>query len=402
MNDSGKIAPLTMALLGMGWFGTHFFWAFYGGSMQLFLNDFTDSKFNISLVLSLAGIANCIVPPVVGYISDRTHTRFGRRKPYVLGGMLGVFLCVASLPHMLTIKAVAVVSAALYVLMSLAETPLVSLLPDITPPRQRSTVSGVVHLLGSFGLIAFFLIGSRIWDEHRAAVFYMVAFVSFGAVLIPLFCIKEPVVSPNEVAAKTNPLEYLKGVAKETNVMKFFAAQFSWWLGFYMVSSFLTLFVVEELNVSEGDSLLVPMALTIVSTIFVLPLGIMGDRFGRKALLLIMVAFWAVAGLFIGFSQSLAHAIITVGVTGIPFAGVLAIAYAYLLDLIPAERTAEFVGFSFISLSAPMIFGPMLAGTLIDTLGYRWVYPGAAVFMFLGFIFLRMTEPRRSTTEESY
>jgi predicted MFS family arabinose efflux permease len=46
--------------------------------MPLFLRNFTKSKFTISLVLSLAGVAGCIVPPIVGYLSDRSLTRFGR------------------------------------------------------------------------------------------------------------------------------------------------------------------------------------------------------------------------------------------------------------------------------------------------------------------------------------
>ncbi|MBI4830962.1 MAG: MFS transporter [Candidatus Lindowbacteria bacterium] len=98
MTTAPKIGAAQMLLLGLGWFGMLFFWGFYSGAMPLFLANFTDSKFQISLVLSLAGFSGSVVPPIVGYLSDRATTRFGRRTPYVFFGILGTALCVAALP----------------------------------------------------------------------------------------------------------------------------------------------------------------------------------------------------------------------------------------------------------------------------------------------------------------
>jgi predicted MFS family arabinose efflux permease len=53
-NGLTRISTATMIILGVGWFGAQVFWAFHAGSMPLFLKGFTDSKFTISLVLSLA------------------------------------------------------------------------------------------------------------------------------------------------------------------------------------------------------------------------------------------------------------------------------------------------------------------------------------------------------------
>jgi MFS family permease len=75
----------------------------------------------------------------------------------------------------------------------------------------------------------------------------------------------------------------------------------------------------------------------------------------------------------------------------------MAVGYAYMLDLIPRERTAEFVGINAVSLSAPMIFGPIIAGKVIDSVGYRWVFPGAAACMIVGLIILQFVKARRSS-----
>jgi MFS family permease len=385
LNGPAAITPAKMIMLGVGWFGFEIFWAFHSGPMPLFLRDFTDSKFNISLVLSLAGLAGCIVPSAVGYLSDRSGSRFGRRRPFIFLGFLGVLLCLLGFPHVTTFGMVALLSGWMYFSLRFAETPYLSLLPDIAPSEQRSTASGVMHLLGTLGLIGCFLV-------------LLVALGSFGFVLLAIVFIKEPPVEREESAASTSPLAYLRSITEETRALRFFAAQFFWWLGFWMVSTFATLFVVEELQAAEGESFLVLAVFSVVAALFMLPVGMLGDRFGRRGVLSVLVAAWAVAQIVIGFSQNLTHALLTVGISAIPFAGVMAVGLAYMLDLVPRNRTAEFVGFSVISVAVAQIIGPLIGGKLIDVIGYRSIFPAAAALMIVGLILLQFVSARPSET----
>jgi MFS family permease len=385
-----------MILLGVGWFGVQVFWAFHGATLPLFLADLTDSKFRISLVLSLAGVSGFIVPPIVGYLSDRTFIRFGRRTPYIFLGMLGVFVCVLALPRTAAFGAVAFVSGLMYFSLRIAETPFLSLLPDITPPEQRSTASGVMNLLGSIGLILCFVAGSLVWERSPDAMFALVAFASFGFMLSSIALIREQAAQPGLPAEPVGLAAYLKGLAEEGNAVRFLVAQFFWWLGFWMISSFLILFVAEELAVAEGRSFFVPMVFSIVATVAMLPMGMLGDRFGRKGILSWMIALWAASGLVIALSENLAHALVTVGLTGIPFAAVMAVGYAFFLDLIPEERTAEFVGIGVLTIASAQFVGPLIGGELIDTLGYRSIFPVAAVFQLVGLVLLQLVRPHRT------
>jgi len=389
-----SITPVKMIVLGAGWFGANFFWGFHSASMPLFLRDFTNLKFKISLVLSLAGVTGCLVPPIVGYFSDRTRVRFGRRTPYIFIGMLGVLLCVASLPHMGAFAGVVLVAGMMYFFIGIAQVPYMSLLPDVTPPEQRSTASGVMNLLGSIGLIIYFLIGSGLWDKHPLAVFNIVAIVSFVPSLITISFIKEPKIPEREGPNGILLIEHIRGVVKETHAMRFLAAHFFWWLAFWMVTTFVTLFAVEVFKVKEGTSMLAPLTFSVVSTLMVLPLGMLGDRFNRKKILSCMIAFWAGVQILMALSQNFAHVLIVQGLGGIPFAAMMGVGYAFYLDLIPEERTAEFVGIYVISMAAPQIFGPMIGGKLIDVFGYRSIFPVASIFLLVGLVifqFLRFT-----------
>lgn len=396
-----RISTATMVLLGVGWFGAQVFWAFHAGSMPLFLKDFTDSKFTISLVLSLAGVSGLIIPPAVGYLSDRASTRWGRRRPYILVGAFGVMICVLFLPQVGVFGLVALLSGFMYVLFRTAETTFLALLPDITPPEQRSTATGVMNLVGGVGLIACFVVGSVFWDEHPRLVFTVVAFGCFVFMAIAATLIKEPVALRESTPAAAGPMAYLRSVVRETNVMKFLAAQFCWWLAFWMASTFAVLFATQELGVPEGRSFLVPMVFAIVAALFMVPLGTLGDRFNRKSVLSWVLASWVVLQVLVAFSQNLTQALITFGLCAIPYAGIMAVGYAFLFDLIPKERTAEFVGIGLVSMASGQICGPLIGGKVIDTFGYRWIFPCAALFLVVGLILLQLVRDQADPSSDA-
>jgi MFS family permease len=382
-----------MVLLGVGWFGVQVFWAFHSATLPLFLARLTESKFRVSLVLGLAGVSGVLVPPLVGYLSDRTRGRFGRRAPWVAGGMLGVAACVLGLPRASGLGVAALVAGLMYFSLRTAETPFLALLPDLTPREQRSTASGVMNLLGSVGLILCFVAGSLVWERSATAMFALVATASSAFTLTSVGLIREPVAPPAPADGSPGVCAYLRGLARERNAVRFLVAQFFWWLGFWMISSFLVLFAVQALGVAEGRSFLAPLVFAGVATVCMLPMGMLGDRFGRKPILGAMIALWVVLSVLLGLSRSFEHALVAVGLSAIPFAAVMAVGYAFFLDLIPEERTAEFVGIGVLTIAGAQFVGPLVGGRLIDGLGWRALFPVAAAFQLVGVVLLQRVRP---------
>jgi len=384
---AGAVRPIIMIMLGVGLLGIQVFWAFNTGTMPLFLKGYTSSKFHISLVLSLAGVSACLVGPLTGYLSDRTPGRFGRRAPYIVGGMLAAALCLLALPHVATFATVAALSVVMYCAMGLVQTPYYSLLPDVTPVEQRGTASGVMNLLGSFGIIAYFAVSAALWEAHPQVVFALVAAAAVGTVLVPVTFIRAPAAAPPPAGAGLRA--HLRSVRREAPVLTYFVASSCCWLGHWIAVTFFTLFVVEELGVTEGPSQYAPMVFGLSATLATLPVGILGDRVGRKRLLAWLIAFWVVVTTGMAFAQTLTHALIGAALTGIPFAALITVGYALMLDLIPMERTAEFLGLSVIPVAVPQVIGPLLGGLLIDTFGYRSIFPAAACAQLLALVLLR-------------
>jgi MFS family permease len=407
MSEQPRITTARIAIFSVGALGSGFFWAFQGASLPLFLNNFTDSKLVIAIPVSLGGVLACTLPPVVGYLSDRTHSRFGRRSPYIFAGAVCLFLGMMGLPHLASLAGVIVVSTLLSLFAYTVEGPYAALLPDITPPEQRGSASGAMHFAYYGAMILYFIMGARIWETHPTETFYIVAIAYLAALSFTIALIKEPGAadSGGEVEARgkegAGVVEYLKSVLKETEAMKFLASIFFLIFGPTMVWYFVALFVVEEFGVSEGDSLGIFLAHSVVTTLFTIPIGAMGDRIDRKRLLMWMFVASTALTFLMAFSQNYAQAVILYGLVGIPTAAALVVGYALFLDLAPEERVGEFIGLNMITWAAPQAIAPIIAGYLIDTWGYRAMFPAAAAFMVIGLIIFSFIRPPQSKCEVS-
>jgi MFS family permease len=134
-----------------------------------------------------------------------------------------------------------------------------------------------------------------------------------------------------------------------------------------------------------------------VTTFFTIPLGMLGDRVDRKRLLMWMFVFMTALTFLLAFTRNFAEAMIIYGLAGIPTAASLVVGYAFFLDLVPEKRIEEFVGINMITWAAPQAVSPLIGGYLIDTWGYRSMFPAAAGFMVIGLIifpFIQVASPQ--------
>jgi MFS family permease len=317
--------------------------------------------------------------------------------------MLFLFLSLLGLPHVTSLAAAIAVATLAGLFIHVASTPYVTLLPDLTPAEQRSTASGVMNFLGTIGGIVYFVIASEMWDEHPVGTIQMVAFVFLGCMLVPVVVLKEPEaphlpvpqVEKAEMSKRANLLAHLKSITRETEVMKYLVAKFLWAFGLTIVWTFITLFVSEDLGVSEGKALWTHMVGTSVAVCFMLPLGMLGDRVNRKWLLFSMMALWTLLIVLLGFAQNFAQILRLLGISGISYATLLGVGYAFFLDLVPEERVGEFVGINAIVWAAPLAVAPLVAGALIDALGYRPMFLLAASFLAIGLVVFLFVHPRQ-------
>ncbi len=131
-------------LLGFGFFGVSVIWGVYNAFVPIFLSEkFDVAPVLIGIFMTLDNIAALFIQPPVGAWSDRLRTPLGRRIPFIIIGApltalaFGLIPVASIIPLFVACTSTTLLSAALW------RTPVVALMPDITPPRfaRRQTAS---------------------------------------------------------------------------------------------------------------------------------------------------------------------------------------------------------------------------------------------------------------------
>ena len=180
-------------LLGFGFFGVSVIWGVYNAFVPIFLaNKFNISPGIIGFFMTLDNIAALFIQPPVGAWSDRMRTPLGRRIPFILVGApisavaFGLIPLAAVLPLFVACTSTLLLSAALW------RTPVVALMPDITPSVFRSQANGIINFMGGVGTIVALQTGGILFDLSPNFPFWLGSALVILAALVVYLFIEEP------------------------------------------------------------------------------------------------------------------------------------------------------------------------------------------------------------------
>ncbi|HEY3341887.1 MAG TPA: MFS transporter, partial [Anaerolineae bacterium] len=273
-------------LIGFGFFGISLIWSVYNVYVPIFLNDrFKLATSVIGIVMTFDNMAALFIQPVIGVWSDHTHTRLGRRMPYVLMGTPVAAICFVLVPFAQALPLFMASIIGMLLAMALFRTPVIALMPDVTPSPLRSQANGVINLMGGLGgLIAFFVSGT-LYKMNPANPFLLGAILLAVSSALLIFFVREPAQPPETVnARRENPFIDFAALftSKEKSGLSILSAIFFWFLGYAALETFFSLYARSHLGISETES---PVQLGLMSVMFVLfavPAGLIGGKLGRR------------------------------------------------------------------------------------------------------------------------
>jgi len=398
--------PLSFAqsmIFGCGNFGANVVYSFLNGAAGLYLNRYPEvPTWAVGLLAQERSLAGALVQPIVGAMSDRTRTRFGRRRPYFV---IGVALTAASLIYLAGFPPIIPMLLVLSInafFLNVAVDPYMALLADLVPSDQRGRVGALLAIFNMLGQIAATVAALLLWDRSPELVFLIVAaalVVSFG---ITTIFIKEPAAPPRPSEPMGIDIGgYLRDLAGRRDLLLYILAAALYWMGTGGVLPYLTRFGVSVLGLSEGESfqLLLPaLAGTIIGAV---PAGYIADRRGKKPVLAVGLFAYSLIAIVASQVATLPQALLAMGVIGLANGVWTALAVPLLVDLVPQERAAEMTGLGSAVWSLAQPIGAVIAGLLIASAdSYRVSFIGAAVFIFLCFVlllFVRAPAPHPTT-----
>jgi maltose/moltooligosaccharide transporter len=144
-------------LLGFGFLGVSVIWSVYNAFVPLFLaNKFDLAPAWIGFFMTLDNIAALLIQPPVGAWSDRLRTPIGRRMPLILIGAPIGAVAFGLIPMAAILPLFVACTSTLLISMAFWRTPVIALMPDITPSKYRSQANGVINFMGEWAALQHF------------------------------------------------------------------------------------------------------------------------------------------------------------------------------------------------------------------------------------------------------
>jgi MFS transporter, DHA1 family, multidrug resistance protein len=191
------------------------------------------------------------------------------------------------------------------------------------------------------------------------------------------------------------------------NLYSIWVAQFVAMVGMSMVIPFLP-FYIRELGVTDQASLerwsgIVFSGPFILSFILTPIWGTLGDRVGKKTMVLRAVFGLCISQVLIGFSQDVYQLFIFRMVQG-GISGFIASSLALVSSSTPKERSGYAIGVLQTSIASGIVIGPFLGGFLSDITSYKNVFFITAFLCLISgiLVMINVKEPPKALSKKLY
>lgn len=397
-------------LVGFAFLSISAFWQMYDSIIPLILrNTFEIGEAATGRVMAIDNILALFMLPLFGHLSDNTHTKLGKRTPYIILGTAAAVCFMLLLPVFDRTKNLLGFALCLGVtLFSMAtyRSPAVSLMPDVTPKPLRSKGNAVINLMGALGaVISLGLIAFLVPKEGKPdyfPIFAIVAAIMVAAVVILVLTIREnKLVAEMEATGgyesteeelneelskgKKMPKDILKSLVFMLLCVAFF------FVGYNAVTTFFSLYMTNYLGTKGGDFASYLMVATVASVIAYIPSGAIATKLGRKKAITLGLGVMAFCFLVMSFIRS-------AGLFMIPFFVIIGFGYACVIvntfpiiwEMSKGSDIGKYTGYYYTASMAAQIVTPMLAGFLIEKVfkSYAVLFPYALCAMGISFLML--------------
>jgi len=421
------------ALIGFAFFGILLLWQVYDSWCPTFLTDiFARRMYNLSsaelkagdpdkilnvqwivgIIMACDNLAALILLPIFGNLSDRTHTRIGKRMPYIL---VGTFVSAVAFPfvplffHQNNIVGMVAMMAVVLMFMMMYRNPAVALMPDITPKPLRAKANGIINIMGYFGgaaatVLGIFLKLSDYINSPDAArqvwiieiPFIVASVLMVISALVLFFTIRENEIEEQmrdelalgeQLAAVETPIDDDKPMSKANRnmLLAILGAEFLWFMADNAIGTYIGNYVIYYLNSVSSSTMFLTILGGLASVIGFATAGIIADRIGRKWTIttglamsftaLVLMCFVAPSGKVTGAHGEYAFPSLLFVVWVIKGYGMALVhncSFPMVVELCSAKKIGRFTGYYYAASMSAQTVTPVLLGLVLNaTLAWR-------------------------------
>ena len=292
----------------------------------------------ISIALALSRIVDMITDPVVGYVSDKVNTRWGRRIPFIAVGNIPLGLATVAFFYppigndTLTFIYLVIVGSLFFTFYTIVGAPYNALIPEIGNTMEErldlSTWQSVFRLL--YTAIAMIIPGQLIEMIGKGDSVFgirgMVIILSIVASLggyITVFGVSEKNYSKGETS-KINFKETMKLIISDKNFIYYLFGLLFFFIGFNVLRATMNYYVEDIMGYGKKQITIASAILFGMSALFFYPTNKLSKRIGyRKVMLgcLILLTIFTLMLFSLGKIIPVSLGFVLFGLIGIPVAG---------------------------------------------------------------------------------
>jgi MFS family permease len=372
-------------------------------------DDVGKSMFMIGVGAAIIGI---IIQPTVGYISDYTVSRWGRRKPYIVFGSLldVVFLLGIAMGN--SVLMLAAFMLLLSISTNIARGPFQGYVPDLVAEPQVGMASGMVGLMQVVGNVTGFLlvalsVSLGVMPLSLVAV-ALVELVTMASVVLKVGKGMPPKPRRGKSWSTIAREAWATDILRERSYVWLLVSRLFFMVAGSLLVNFVVIYLARAYGMSKAEANSMYVAVLVVAlaanVVAILPASRLSDRVGRKPLIFAACAGGAVGAAIIALTPSIPIAIVGAALFGAANGSFLAVDWALMTDIIPRASAGRYMGMSNVATGSATPLAIAIGGIVLDlvtsagheALSPRVVFILAVAFFATAAVTLRpVIEPRR-------
>lgn len=367
----------------------------------------TSKASSLSLVNSVSVLLVMILQPIIGTLSDRTRSRWGRRTPYIACGALAGGALIVLMPSVPSIAVLVILWSLIQVAATFGGGPLSATVADRVPEERLGTVSAITGLATYAAAIVGAVVAGSLFNTIGLGAYYPLA-ILLVLLTIPFLLLardqssrsmtSEPIlvrtIAASFVVALKDRDYRLAWISK---VLFWTGLGISTTYGVYMLQSYISPALSAAQAAATSPLILVAaLPATLLSMAIA---GRLSDRLKRRKPFVIAAALFLAVALLVPWAwPSLPAMFIQAILGGIGLGAYLVVDQALFIDLLPDQKSAgRDLGMSGLATSIGQAVGPIVAGLVVTAAAGAFgpVWPvGAAIVMLSALAILPIRRAR--------
>jgi MFS family permease len=339
-----------------------------------------DAPGRLALVLAVGSFLALFANPVFGKLSDRTTSPLGMRRPWMLLGLIGGTVGIATIAFAPTFTWVLVGWCVAQVFFNALLAVQVAVLPDQVPTSQRGLVSGVLGICVPVASVTgTYLV--NLFTGHPVAMF--LAPVGVGAVFVVVFALS---LDDRRLRPEDRPPWSWRQLAgtfyvsprQHPDFAWVFLSRFLFVMAFAFLTGYQVYYLLADLGSSAHSVAHQVFVATLVSSVGVVAASLVGgrlsDRWGRRKVFVLAAAVvYGVAMFLVALADDFGGFLVGVAISGIGFGVYVAVDLALVTEVLPsAAETAKDMGVFNVANALPYSVAPALAPLVLAVSGNRY------------------------------